>query len=122
MNITDIVEYLCCPVSGSSLRLVDIGRGQRANFAPVPRKGSDVKPIALEATEQVLIAEDESFIYPIVDDIPVLLAPEKLLPTDSVIDHPVIDLQDPIYAEAYEEMMSYNPPQAPCPRVPIMGH
>ena len=121
MDIAKIVAYLRCPVTGSSLKLVDVDRRHRTGFVCTPRKGNNIKPIVGGATDRMLIPEDESFAYPIVDGIPVLLGPEKLLPADRAAGHPILDLRDPIYAEAYEEMEFYNSPQAFPPRYPIMG-
>lgn len=60
---------------------------------------------AAGATENVLMAADRSRAYPVVDGIPILLAPEVLSasgPDDT------FDLTDAKYAEAYEEMEFYN--------------
>ena len=119
MDVAEIVEYLRCPLSGSALRLVDIDRGQRAAFVCAPRKGGDIEPI-VQATDRMLIAEDGASAYPIVDGFPVLLGPERLLPATRDAGRPV-DLRDPLYAEAYEEMKFYNSPHASPPRDRIMG-
>lgn len=54
----------------------------------------------------VLVREDRTCAYPVVDDIPILLVPEKLV---AARHGPFsVDLGDPKYAEAYEEMEFYN--------------
>lgn len=121
MDVAEIVEYLRCPVSGSALRLADVDRGQRAAFVRTQRKGGDVEPLADEATDRMLIAEDGSSAYPIVDGFPVLLGPERFLPADRAAGQPVADLRDPLYAEAYEEMGFYNSSHASPLRDRIMG-
>ena len=118
MDIAEIVECLRCPVTGKSLKLASVGSGQETGFVRVPRKGRDVKPI--QGGGQMLVAEDESFAYPIADGIPVLLGPEKLLARRAA-DDPIVDLQDPMYAEAYEEMEFYNDPRVRSPLRSIMG-
>lgn len=122
MDVAEIIEYLRCPVTGSALKLVDVDRGRRAGFVCTPRKGGDGRPIAGAATDdRMLMPDDESFAYPVVDGVPVLLAPERLLPADRAAGHPAVDLRDPRYAEAYEQMEFYNSPHASPPRDRIMG-
>ena len=103
------------------MRLADVDRGQRAAFVRTQRKGGDVEPLADEATDRMLIAEDGSSAYPIVDGFPVLLGPERFLPADRAAGQPVADLRDPLYAEAYEEMGFYNSSHASPLRDRIMG-
>jgi len=56
-------------------------------------------------TPFVLLREDNTCAYPVVDGIPILLAPEAL----SVSAEPThFDLTEAAYAEAYEEMDFYN--------------
>lgn len=104
MTLNEIVDHLRCPVTGSPLKLVDAPCGPGAGFVPVPRRGCDTAPFG--PTGKMLILRDESSGYPIVDDIPVLLGPEKLVPAASREEG--VDLRDPLYAEAYAEMAHYN--------------
>jgi uncharacterized protein YbaR (Trm112 family)/SAM-dependent methyltransferase len=55
-------------------------------------------------TNEVLVREDRTAAYPVVDGIPILLAPEHL----TIGAAPEFDLSDARYAEAYEEMEFYN--------------
>ena len=121
MDIAEVVEHLRCPVTARSLEVVDIERSDRDGYVPVPRKGSDREPISDGATDRMLILEDESFAYPIVDGVPVLLGPERLLRACRAAGHSIIDLSEPMYAEAYEEMEFYNFPHAFPPRRHING-
>lgn len=57
-------------------------------------------------TPRVLVREDGACAYPVLGEIPMLLVPERLLPPRAA---PLsVDLADPRYAEAYEEMEYYN--------------
>ena len=55
--------------------------------------------------EFVLLREDKKCVYSIIEDIPILLCPEKLV---SVNERRRIDVKDIKYREAYEEMSHYN--------------
>lgn len=81
---------------------------EREQLVPIPRKGQNAQPFGV--SEQVLtLKHDPSIHYPVVDGIPVLLGPERLVPTDSPLSRcPVVDLHDPMYREAYEESEVYN--------------
>jgi len=56
-------------------------------------------------TPLVLLREDETCAYPVVDGTPVLLGPERLVADG---DTHIGDPSDPRYAEAYEEMAYYD--------------
>jgi ubiquinone/menaquinone biosynthesis C-methylase UbiE/uncharacterized protein YbaR (Trm112 family) len=56
-------------------------------------------------TPQALVREDLKAAYPVVDGIPILLIPEIL---GNKNDQREINLHDPKYSEAYEEMDYYN--------------
>lgn len=60
---------------------------------------------AAGVTEKVMLRSDNLAAFPIVDDIPILLAPE-MLSIDPAANS--FDLADTRYAEAYEEMDFYN--------------
>jgi uncharacterized protein YbaR (Trm112 family) len=68
----------------------------------VTRVEERVAPIG--RTPRVLVREDGGCAYPVVDGVPVLLAPEMLMPPDQTQS---FDLSSPQYAEAYEEMDYY---------------
>jgi ubiquinone/menaquinone biosynthesis C-methylase UbiE/uncharacterized protein YbaR (Trm112 family) len=61
------------------------------------------KPIG--PTDSVLATDDNLTAYPIVNGIPVLMAPEKLRPLD---ERNVFDVSSPRYVEAYAEMAHYS--------------
>ena len=83
-----LLELLCCPVDKRPLKM--IGREQlRALNAAIDRGGiltvggdPVTRPLA-----DALIREDGKVIYPIVDDIPVLLA-EEAIGTTQLSDFP----------------------------------
>lgn len=97
---------LVCPRTGQPLKNVD----RQSCFA---RAASDVRRLAAQRervdpqdlTTEVLLREDETGAYPIVDGIPILLAPEMLAP-NTFPD--AIDTNEDPYREAYEEMDFYN--------------
>lgn len=60
---------------------------------------------AAGVTDEVLVRKDLAAAYPVVNGIPILLAPETLFTGDTVMSY---DLADPRFAEAYEEMEFYN--------------
>lgn len=107
-SIENYVSLLRCPASGQRLQLSTIEAFEttisgdcvslRSNHLD---KGDD----RFGPTAQVLVREDMQRAYPIVDDIPVLLAPEAL---GCKNDRQEFDLSDARYAEAYEEMGPYN--------------
>ncbi len=106
----ETVNALICPVTKLGLELVTLETAQeRMNGELRPRaeslnaKGKVSKPAGL--TPRVLLREDLKCAYPVVDGIPILLAPEALTVGK---DQAAFDLTDARYAEAYEEMEFYN--------------
>jgi ubiquinone/menaquinone biosynthesis C-methylase UbiE/uncharacterized protein YbaR (Trm112 family) len=98
-------DILVCPET--KLRVQQCTLDEAAQLtpdqSPAPRRPGDPQPVGRTST--VMLREDHQCAYPIVDGIPVLLAPEVLLA------HPQqrsFDLSDPRYAEAYAEMTHYN--------------
>jgi uncharacterized protein YbaR (Trm112 family)/SAM-dependent methyltransferase len=69
----------------------------------VNSRGELVAPIGITPT--VMLRQDHEAAYPIVDGVPILLAPEMLVPAGV---KRAVDLLLPRYAEAYEEMSHYN--------------
>lgn len=72
----------------------------------VARQSTQSTPIG--ATPFVLLRDDHRRAYPVVDDIPVLLLPEQLLPEREAPSIGAIDIAEPRYAESYDEMAHYN--------------
>ena len=105
LALSDFVALLRCPVSGSELELARLRADER--LVTVPRQGQHASPVGV--TDRLLRLGDGSAAYPVVDGIPVLLGPERLVPADSpAARDPVLDLRDPLYAEAWEERDHYN--------------
>jgi len=99
-------DLLACPATGQPLRPCPIEEADRAAGAAgplTPRAGGGTP---LGRTPTVLLRQDGRAAYPVVDGIPVLLGPERLVPA---AEGPFsVDLNDPRYAEAYQEMDFYN--------------
>lgn len=114
-----MIDILRCPITRQPLALAEVG----SSWVPVPRKGRDApEPIGAGAdADALLITQDEFFAYPVVDGIPVLLGPERLVPANVVDNHEAVDLSSPAYAEAYEEMAYYNDPGSRISYDAIMG-
>ncbi len=75
-------------------------------FEPVPlRTNGTNKAMTIGATETVLVREDQTVAYPVVDGVPVLLAPEAL-GAPALAGY--FDLDQSAFQEAYLEMDFYN--------------
>lgn len=69
-----LLEILCCPVSKTPLRHLEGSRLEKLNRAIEAGEVQYVRGEKVEAAlKEALITEDSKVIYPIVDDIPVLL-------------------------------------------------
>ena len=110
MKLEEFVEYLACPTTRKCVRLVDLSNQGEAKpnpaLRPVRRTGST--PAAIGQTSRLLMDESSETAYPVVGEFPVLMAPELLVPKSEIDKFGVVDLADPRYAEAYEEMEVYN--------------
>ncbi|MEO7674577.1 MAG: methyltransferase domain-containing protein, partial [Pyrinomonadaceae bacterium] len=109
-KLHESVHALVCPTTRLGLELVTLDAAEaRLNAKLFPRddsfnaRGSLSK--AAGPTPWVLLREDMGCAYPVVDGIPILLAPEALTISEKQSS---FDLTDPRYAEAYEEMEFYN--------------
>jgi len=109
-RLAEAAALLVCPRTQLRLTVCSASEAEARMGAPlVPRedllnaKGRIAKPRG--RTETVLLREDLKCAYPVVDGIPVLLAPEMLT---AAADRGTFDLRDPRYAEAYEEMEYYD--------------
>jgi len=98
-------DILVCPETKLPVRQRALD--EAAPLAPeqslVPGRSDGPRPVG--PTASVLLREDHQCAYPVVDAIPVLLAPEALVPPSRQRS---FDLSDPRYAEAYAEMDFYN--------------
>jgi SAM-dependent methyltransferase/uncharacterized protein YbaR (Trm112 family) len=97
---------LVCPETRRALRSCTLAEAD-ARIAGgrtlVARSTGDVPPVGRTGT--VLVRDGDDCAYPVVDGIPVLLGPEKLVAPDHRF---APDLADRRYAEAYLEMAHYN--------------
>jgi SAM-dependent methyltransferase/uncharacterized protein YbaR (Trm112 family) len=97
-------DLLICPVTHLGLQETDWLSAASLLGPDVIRLASapDADP---QAAERVLLREDHLGAYPVVDSIPVLVAPEMLVPRDRAVR---INTKADPYREAYEEMDHYN--------------
>src|SRR5688500_7583886 len=98
-------DLVVCPETKAPLDLVDLDEARRriaggADLHPATGAFDPVGP-----TPTVLVTVDAARAYPVQDGFPVLLAPEALTAAAAVR---LVDVDDPMYAEAYEEMAHYN--------------
>ncbi|MHB1034495.1 MAG: methyltransferase domain-containing protein [Pirellulales bacterium] len=96
---------LVCPQSKMKLRVTSLGD---AETAISPRRflcRAEGVPRPFGRTAKLLLREDGSAAFPIVDGVPILLVPEVLLADESASR---CNLCDPKYHEAYLEMAHYN--------------
>jgi uncharacterized protein YbaR (Trm112 family)/SAM-dependent methyltransferase len=98
-------DILVCPLTKRSLQELGLEEAERSisrGEELATRARGQVEPVG--RTRRVLIRDDGGCAYPIVDGVPVLLAPEMLMPPGKIQS---FDLSAPQYAEAYEEMDYY---------------
>lgn len=106
------LEILVCPKTQQNLQYLPLAEAEQRMDTKlvsirIPTQYNDdfTEPVPIGTTAYVLVREDMRFAYPIVDDIPILLIPEML---GAMKHQREFDLQNSIYAEAYEEMEVYN--------------
>lgn len=94
-----------CPQTKLPLRAMslDDAKAAMASAELVPRTNREPEPFGVTAT--LMVRSDNACAYPVVDGIPILLAPEQITPASRPLTW---DLKDVKYAEAYEEMTFYN--------------
>lgn len=98
-------ELLVCPVSRVPLRPLPLAEAERLLGGRLDAGiGRGYRPVG--PTPTVLVRDDRLGAYPVVDGIPVLMAPELLRPAGSGAVG--ADVTDPRYAEAYTEMEHYS--------------
>lgn len=69
-----LLEILCCPVSKTPLTRLSSARLEKLNTAIREGEVQTVDGEAVEhALNEVLITEDSKVMYPVIDDIPILL-------------------------------------------------
>ncbi len=99
-------DWLVCPESKVPVRLLPLAQAEReltAGGRLVTPTGKGYQPVGV--TAEVLVRQDGAGAYPVQDGFPVMLAPEMLPPAGQSRS---VDIADPKYAEAYEEMEHYN--------------
>jgi uncharacterized protein YbaR (Trm112 family) len=70
-----LLEILCCPISKSPLSRLERSRLDKLNRAITAGEVQQVDGVAVSETlREALVTEDGKVIYPVVDDIPVLLS------------------------------------------------
>ena len=101
---------LVCPMTHAPLEPMSLHRAEEVcgtRLEPQRRSlsaaGKSSRPIG--RTEFVLLSDDRTRAYPIVDGIPIVLGPEALT---TATDAPMVDLCARQYAEAYLEMEFYS--------------
>lgn len=99
-------DLLVCPETKLALRECSVEEARQLMCGKSPLEWrKDGEPGAIGPTPRVMLREDLGCAYPVVDGIPVLLAPEVLFPAHNARH---FDLKNPMWAEAYEEMEYYN--------------
>ena len=101
-NLSNRLGILACPETKLKLALHTRSEAEakmRCKLAALRGTSS------FGVTPQVLVREDLKAAYPVVDGIPILMIPELL---GNKNDQKGINIHDPKYSEAYEEMDYYN--------------
>lgn len=107
-NTSDLTGLLVCPETKQGLRACSLDEAEARveyRLGPLRRSRAGDPSPPFGRTGDVLLREDLRCAYPVVDGVPILLAPEMLGAEDNARS---FDLKDPRYAEAYEEMAFYN--------------
>jgi ubiquinone/menaquinone biosynthesis C-methylase UbiE/uncharacterized protein YbaR (Trm112 family) len=105
MSLIGGEPVLVCPRTKQPLTLKSRDEACDAMSSGELAPRANVSPPPFGVSAQLLVRADGQCAYPIVDGIPVLLAPEQITAADRLQE---FDLTDPRYAEAYEEMVHYN--------------
>lgn len=99
-------ERMLCPLSHSPLLHLPLRQAEEEHFqGRALRAPTATTYRPLGPTPSVLVRQDGGGAYPVKAGIPVLLAPEMLVPAPDEVS---IDISQPQYAEAYEEMAFYT--------------
>src|SRR4051812_38277777 len=98
-------EVFICPQTKLPLRAMSLEEAKKALGSDdvVPRASIGPEPFGVTTT--LMVRSDNMCAYPVVDGIPILLAPEQITSPDRRHE---FDLKDVKSAEAYEEMTHYN--------------
>src|SRR2546423_1779498 len=104
-SLTANESIFICPQTKLPLRPMSLDEAKQALGSNELAPRSNIKPAPFGVTEIMMVRSDGKCAYPVVDGIPILLAPEQITPADRPQK---FDLQDVKYAEAYQEMTFYN--------------
>lgn len=101
------IDILRCPISGQRLTQADDSvleeiESKRLSGKLFRKSGQRVE----KAIQQALVTEDQNTIYPVLEGIPQLLAPEGVFLGDS--SDILIDIHEKQYWEPYAEMKTYD--------------
>jgi uncharacterized protein YbaR (Trm112 family)/ubiquinone/menaquinone biosynthesis C-methylase UbiE len=94
-----------CPQTKLPLRAMSLEEAKEALGSANLTPRTNAEPAPFGVTSTMMVRSDNGCAYPVVDGIPVLLAPEQITRADRPQS---FDLEDVKYAEAYEEMTFYN--------------
>jgi ubiquinone/menaquinone biosynthesis C-methylase UbiE/uncharacterized protein YbaR (Trm112 family) len=94
-----------CPRTKMPLRSLSVDKAKAALGSTELVSRTNAEPPPFGVTPTMMVRSDNECAYPVVDGIPLLLAPEQITPADR---RQSFDLKDVRYAEAYEEMTHYN--------------
>ena len=97
-------KILACPETKQALIVSPLEQAT-ALISPTQSLVSAVDQSVFESYSEVLVRQDNTCAYPIIGGIPILLIPERLTSNEKRTE---VDLKDPKYDEAYEEMGFYN--------------
>src|SRR6266404_2656804 len=94
-----------CPQTKLTLRALSLDEAKSVLGSVDIAPRANPEPAPFGVTSQLMVRSDNACAYPIVDGVPILLAPEQITPATRPQR---FDLQDVKYAEAYQEMTFYN--------------
>lgn len=98
-------QFLACPETHRALEVISINDAKGLVPDILDRLSQKFKYQTMLDLSHVMITSDKSRVYPIINDVPVLLVPENIPIGSPRIDY---DLTVPKYKEAYDEMDYYN--------------
>lgn len=105
-NLLSVMNMLVCPISKEPLELIRLDKvEQKLGVNLVPTSGKQGFATPGGSPEKVLFDKNRNSAFPVVDGIPILLAPEMLVPQGKNLS---FDLYSPPYREVYADMAVYN--------------
>src|SRR5262245_22488337 len=104
-SLTAAEPVFLCPQTKLPLRALSLDKTKEALGSNELAPRSNAEPAPFGVTPRMMVRSENACAYPVVDGIPILLAPEQVTPARRPQS---FDLNDVKYAEAYEEMTHYN--------------